>query len=431
MLSLDKSYNTLLAERSNRRFRLLLVGTTIGLLGFVGFAVSLFMKLDIYEYAKTSIKELGPISVIRREDSQRHNPTNKTYTADNSATSDQDSGTIANNTQDSTGESSDAPQANSGDQTSDNNQNTSDTSNPGNPGQGEDNGSTGSDPSPPTITSAECKTSSVWQNLEACGWPGPSNTGPSGNLTLYPNGLTINSSGTYSNLDVRGYININASNVTLRNFKLTNVNYSYTALRVDPGVTNIVLEDCEINPNFVTQFAIWGYDGITVRRCEIYKNGGAIQARQNVVFEENYCHDIDDVANDGDDWHTNCVIAVNDSRGVSNWRIYHNSMRLGTPGGLKYLSGVINTLLAANNTIENNLIANGAFSMYLFDTRSANVTPTNTVVKNNRFSIVDSPHVGIYGIWYPGQGWSSYSQHVSFSGNLVLETGVEVNGTEP
>ena len=287
-------------------------------------------------------------------------------------------------------------------------------------------------PSPtPTPVAGSCATSEVWNNLEACGWPGPSNTGPSGSLTLKPDGMTISESGTYTNLDVRKYLNINASNVTVKNFKLSDIVYGYTALRVDPGVINIVLEDCEINPNFVTQFAIWGYDNITVRRCEIYRNGGAIQARQNVVFEDNYCHDIDDVANDGDDWHTNCVIAVNDSRGVSNWRIYHNSMRLGTPGGLQYLSGVINTLLAANNTIENNLIANGAYSMYLFDTRSANVTPTNTVVKNNRLSTVDSPKVGIYGIWYPGQGWDSYKSAVTFSGNTVLETGKSVDGVEP
>ncbi|MCA9324165.1 right-handed parallel beta-helix repeat-containing protein [Candidatus Saccharibacteria bacterium] len=287
-------------------------------------------------------------------------------------------------------------------------------------------GGTGTDTS-----SADCGTTKVWQSLESCGWPGASNTGPSGSLVSYPNGLSINSPGVYSNLDVKGYLNINASNVTIRNFKLSEINPGYTAMRVDPSVTNVVIEDCEINPNFVTQFAIWGYDGITVRRCEIYRNGGAIQARQDLVFEDNYCHDIDDVANDGDDWHTNCVIAVNDSRGVSNWRIYHNSMRLGTPGGLKYLSGVINTLLAANNNIEKNLIANGAYSMYLFDTRSANVTPTNTTVKDNRFSVVDSSKVGIYGIWYPGQGWSSYSNHVTFSGNKVLETGVEVNGVEP
>ena len=252
---------------------------------------------------------------------------------------------------------------------------------------------------PTSQQNSSCNTSNVWQNLESCGWPGSSNTGPSGNLTLYSSGLSINSPGTYSNLDVHGYLNINSSNVTVRNFKLSNINNGYTALRVDPSVTNVVLEDCEINPNFVTQFAIWGYDNITVRRCELYNNGGAIQARQNLVFEDNYCHDIDDVANDGDNWHTNCVIAVNDSRGVSNWRIYHNTLRLGTPGGLKYYSGAINTLLAANNTIENNLIANGAYSMYLFDSRSANVTPTNTAVRNNQFSIVDNPKVGLYGIW--------------------------------
>lgn len=285
-------------------------------------------------------------------------------------------------------------------------------------------------PDQPPVTQGNC-TRNVWGSLESCGWPGVSNTGPSGNLTTMSSGMTINTPGVYTNLDIKGYLNINASNVTVRNFKLSSINYGYTALRIDPSATNVVLEDCEVNPNFVTQFAIWGYDNITIRRCELQRAGNAIQARQNLVFQDNYCHDIDDVANDGDNWHTNCVIAVNDSRGVSGWNISHNTMRLGTPGGLKYYSGVINTLLASNNLIENNLIANGSFTMYLFDSRSATVTPSYTYVRNNRFSTVDYPTIGVYGLWYKGQGWDQYKGSVDFSGNTVLETGASVNAVEP
>ena len=421
-----KSYNTQKIELFNSRHKTMLIVfssilgviliSSIILFSLYNGQINSFLKKYIVADDNVVVKKIS--EVLKKESDVAHNGAS---TADNL-----------------TGDSNESSQGQSVSQSISNS-----TNGGGNNGAADNNNSsqkpdeiTGGSPpqtteTPTTQQNSSCSTSSVWQMLEACGWPGSANTGPSGNLTLYASGLSINSPGTYSNLDVHGYLNINSSNVTVRNFKLSNINNGYTALRVDPSVTNVVLEDCEINPNFVTQFAIWGYDNITVRRCELYNNGGAIQARQNLVFEDNYCHDIDDVANDGDNWHTNCVIAVNDSRGVSNWRIYHNTLRLGTPGGLKYYSGAINTLLAANNNIENNLIANGAYSMYLFDTRSANVTPTNTSVKNNRFSTVDNPKVGLYGIWYPGQGWSSYSPHVSFSGNKLLETGASVDAVEP
>ena len=415
-----KSHNTLVAELSSKRHRLAIVITSIVLATFTFTSFALAFKIQIQDFAKSVIEDINPIGKKKQNQQEDQNLVNN-----------QGSGSVNIGLGNSVGSSANSNNTENSSVNDTNNL----ANNPSNSQKSTSNsGATnnGSNTNSNTIVSSpDCAKNSVWQNLETCGWPGPSNTGPSGSLTLKPDGMTISESGTYTNLDVRKYLNINASNVTVRNFKLSDIVYGYTALRVDPGVINVVLEDCEINPNFVTQFAIWGYDNITVRRCEIYRNGGAIQARQNVVFEDNYCHDIDDVANDGDDWHTNCVIAVNDSRGVSNWRIYHNSMRLGTPGGLQYLSGVINTLLAANNTIENNLIANGAYSMYLFDTRSANVTPTNTIVKNNRFSTVDSPKVGIYGIWYPGQGWDSYKSAVTFSGNTVLETGKSVDAVEP
>lgn len=45
--------------------------------------------------------------------------------------------------------------------------------------------------------------SQLWNNLEACGWPGPGNTGPTGALTARSD-VTISGSGTYSDMDIHG-----------------------------------------------------------------------------------------------------------------------------------------------------------------------------------------------------------------------------------
>lgn len=444
-----KSYNTLAAEVSNRKHGIVVVLTLVGFSALAVTSLSFAFRFQIKSFADTIIRQVTPEKSSQTSDTEQKKVDPATQNTSrgvnvslgkiitvpgSSDLADSASGS-GNTAGTETGGSTDT--SDEGDNSSDNGSTDGGSTDPGSGdtggGSSDNGGSTGggSGSSGGGGSSASCSTNSVWQSLESCGWPGLSNTGPSGSLTSMSNGMTINSSGTYTNLDIHKYLNINASNVTVKNFKLSDINAGYTALRIDPSATNVVLEDCEINPNFVTYYAIWAYDNITVRRCDIYKAGVAIQARHNLNFEENYCHDIDDVSNDGEDWHTNCVIAVNASNGVSGWHIYHNTMRLGTPGGLKYFSGVINTLLAANNTIENNLMANGSYVMYLFDSRYASVVPTNTYVKNNKFSNVDSSSIGIYGIWYKGQGWSSYSPHVSFTGNIVLETNKDVNGTEP
>jgi hypothetical protein len=133
--------------------------------------------------------------------------------------------------------------------------------------------------------------------------------------------------------------------------------------------------------------------------------------------------------NDGENsWHVNCVINHNDPRGISNMVIRHNTMRLGSPGGTHPFSGVLNLIVQDNVTIDNNLMAFGSYTVYLFDTRIGGHVPVNSKVTNNKFSTIDSPKVGTYGIWYPGQGFDVYSPYIDFSGNVILETGIPANG---
>jgi hypothetical protein len=103
-------------------------------------------------------------------------------------------------------------------------------------------------------------------------------------------------------------------------------------------------------------------------------------------------------------------------------------MRLGTPGGAHPFSGVLNLITQDNVTIENNLMAWGNYTIYLFDTRYGGHTPVNSKVVNNKFSTIDADKVGTFGIWYPGQGYFDFAPFIQMSGNVVLETGAAANG---
>src|ERR1700674_4908905 len=69
----------------------------------------------------------------------------------------------------------------------------------------------------------DCK-HNVWQNLEACGWPGPTNTGPDltqcsgGTLTSVTGPVNVTTANsTISCENITGGVNVRAQNVTIRN----------------------------------------------------------------------------------------------------------------------------------------------------------------------------------------------------------------------
>lgn len=279
----------------------------------------------------------------------------------------------------------------------------------------------------------DCK-AGVWSNLEACGWPGATNTGANGPLEIINGTVELNTNGQIlENKEIHGTVFIRGSDVTIRNVKvippdawpINDINH-YALISSNPDVKNILIEDCEIDGVFKVQFAINTPDTTTVRRCEIKNAGEGIQSGSSLTFEDNYCHDMDQLAGYVDQWHVNCYI----SSGVvcnTDVVVRHNTIKLATPNGTHPLSGTIQIFAKKNVLIENNLLANGSYPVYINNDPICNgqmATASNLVFKNNFFSNVDYPTVGKFGIWYPLNSFQPETRAAwSITGNTILETG--------
>lgn len=126
----------------------------------------------------------------------------------------------------------------------------------------------------------------------AGGWPGAGNTGVPPGKVLRPSGrLTITRDGTViDGLDVTGAINIKASNVTIRNTRISSS--SYYLIRVYAGFRGTVIEDVELN-GLGTAIAS-GISGsyLSVRRTDISGVGDGVKVGSNTRYEGNWIHDL-------------------------------------------------------------------------------------------------------------------------------------------
>ena len=102
--------------------------------------------------------------------------------------------------------------------------------------------------------------------------PWAHNTGPSNPAALTPSAsLTIKTDGAVlENLDITGRVKIEASNVTLRNFRIDATGTSYGIL-IEDGHGGILLEDGEIFN--MKSSGILAYSDFTARRLHIHDSG--------------------------------------------------------------------------------------------------------------------------------------------------------------
>jgi hypothetical protein len=128
-------------------------------------------------------------------------------------------------------------------------------------------------------------------------WPSAATTGPSNPALLIPCGdITVTQPGTViENVDVAGFINIQASSVTIRNFRITGSNF--WGIKCNNGAyTNILIEDGEINGLNEIDDAIAG-SYYTARRLHIHHTAGdSFKADTNCRIEACYIHDIGQAA---------------------------------------------------------------------------------------------------------------------------------------
>jgi hypothetical protein len=165
-------------------------------------------------------------------------------------------------------------------------------------------------PTPPTPPSPPApQTKGCFANPSACGYPDQTNTGaPAGTAVTVKNGdQTIGTAGTYTGWNVQnGSVRINASNVTIKDFVVTNTGDTSNAILIPSGVTNVTIEDSTLSgaaTNTAIQYAVQNAsDGVVTGlrldmfNCtECWSGSGTIQdsyAISNGVIAGSHYEDI-------------------------------------------------------------------------------------------------------------------------------------------
>ena len=213
-------------------------------------------------------------------------------------------------------------------------------------------------------TLTPCSVASAPVLVGTSGWPDAGSTGlrdpgvlkSSGSVSVSTNGAVV------ENLDIKGSINIDADNVTVRNVRVTN-NGAKNLISITPGRSGILIEDVELDGRRVATHGIV-HGGYTARRVNVYGVGDGLRAGSNTVIEDSWVHDLGhDGAYDSSP-HLDAVQSV----GGSNITIRNN--RLEGPWQAQTSAIIFKADFAPirNAVIEGNLLSGGTYSLYVLST---------------------------------------------------------------
>ncbi|NTW40080.1 MAG: DUF4214 domain-containing protein [Cellulomonadaceae bacterium] len=216
--------------------------------------------------------------------------------------------------------------------------------------------------------------------------PGASNTGvPLGTaLTVYTGDLVLSTPGqVVSNLDVRGFVNVTAPNVTIRNsiIRGRDVASSRGLVTVGSSTASLTIEDSELATSFVSPY-IDGLRGmnITARRVNIHNVVDSVHVYgNNVTIQDSWLHDntylvSDPLQGGGPSHNDNVQLQVG-----SNITLTHNTMS-GTHNAAIMLTqdgGAVSGL-----TVTNNFLDGGACTVNI---KSQGAGPTAVSFRDNTF----------------------------------------------
>jgi len=247
-------------------------------------------------------------------------------------------------------------------------------------------------------------------------WPDATNTGPTGTLTA-SGSLTVSTNGTtVQNLHITGKLTINASNVTVRNCRITNTTERYV-VQIQGGRTGILFEDTEIDGNLYATHGLV-FNNYTMRRCNIHRCGDGLHIGPNTTVEDTYVHTLAHNLFYVAAPHYDCVQALGGSNIVLRRNNFVGRFRDQTSAII--MSAFNNNL--GNVLIENNRLANGGFTLYLFEddgTPTWNFVSPGITVRNNIF-VRKSSQYGPLG----QQGGKPMQPHpLLFFSNNTFDTG--------
>jgi hypothetical protein len=251
-------------------------------------------------------------------------------------------------------------------------------------------------------------------------WPGPANTGVPAGTTLAPlNGdttLLATPGEVVDSKDVTGCLTITAGDVTLRRFRVRGCARE-PVISVGYGLTGVVIEDCEIDGEFLNAAAAAvGYDGYTIRRCDIHGTGSGLHMTNNVVIEDNWVHDL----HEGEDSHNDAVL----TNGGAHMVVRHNTLENPhTQTAVVALYGDVEAVVDV--VVEDNLLDGGGYTVYGGSVAGKPYSDGASGIRftGNRFGRRFFPNGGRYG---PVSGFDPGRPGNLWAGNVWHDSGAPV-----
>jgi large repetitive protein len=259
----------------------------------------------------------------------------------------------------------------------------------------------------------------MYEMADALGFPDATDTGvqPGVTLTPYNGNLIINTPGvTIENLDIHGYVIINADNVTLKNCKVTTNDFwgiSVGGGGWSTGGVGCVIQNCEVNGLGTGDGASGIVGGGSFIANNIYGwENGIVPDHSNTLIQDNYIHDLKGAGNphyDGIDI---------EGGGYSNIIIRHNTViNQNTQTSAFYMSNDFGSV--SNVIIDNNKLIGGGYTVYSDQKSSLPGKITGVQFTNN---VMTSGYYGYADINNNTVVWQGNTDLAS--GRLVSQDGI-------
>jgi hypothetical protein len=250
--------------------------------------------------------------------------------------------------------------------------------------------------SSPTTTTVSPTTTTTTPPVTG-GFPDLSNTGvPAGiALTVFNGNMTISTPGAIiENMDIRGCVDVNASNVIIRKSRINCGSNGETAV-YNVNATNLLIEDSELICNKTVGTRALNWRNYTARRVNAHGCDKIAWAEENVTIEDSYFWDVMNY-NSTDDPHT---VAIQIPAGGYNIKIRHNRLYGNYVNQSSFGTAAISIGGGTSNIlVDSNILAGGGYTLYC-DQEAHGGPSTNTTYTNNRFSRIFISTVGGFGPW--------------------------------
>jgi len=228
-------------------------------------------------------------------------------------------------------------------------------------------------------------------------WPGQQTTGVPAGTALTPSGsLDLDTDGqVVSGLDITGCVDVRGRNVTIKKSRITCSRDTW-AVRTFDGVTNLVLEDVEINGSGKNSAAVC-CGNYTLRRVNVHDSIDGPRLGSNTSIVDSWIHDLTRV--DGSHGDT---LQTTGARGIL---VKHNRLepyKTGTsdPNNAAIMVGSTTAPEVRDMVVEDNYCNGGNYTIGI----RGDMTAVNVVFRRNWFG--RNYRYGVIANWdQPGVTW--------------------------